>query len=271
LINHYKFFGKDTNLEIPWPHGIGGKDPILGLFHFEADSEYSFMTSNKDIMDKFDFTAIPRADADLPITLICNWGFPVSKYLDISPFKVTETQTSRQLPGSPVYVADFRGTIPDGYAEFFKQLHENLNIDFYAGPYKNAEPPQPYILSERISHMGEYMFVIVAESIVEDDWVCPEFSQTLLSGAVPIYFGAPNIDKYLPGDGAIVNGKDFSSADQLINYIIETASDADLYYQRHLKWKSNPIRPSFKQHLDNCAHLAECRICKKVLEIMTDE
>ena len=169
MINHFKFFGKDTDLEIPWPKGINGKDPILGMFHYEADSEYSFMTSDPAIMDKIDFTVTPQASADLPITLICNWGYPDAQYLTYAPYKVTETEYNHVLPG-PVYVADFRGVIPPDTDSYFRKFFSLVNVDSFSGRHKNADAPEPYILSERISHMGKYMFVIIAESIIEDDW-----------------------------------------------------------------------------------------------------
>ena len=159
----------DTKLPIPWPHS-DEKDLLLGLFHYESEEEYGDkITKNREVMNRIDFTVIPKPNADLPITLVCNWGFPEKKYLSFSDEKITYTSNTHVKPG-PVYVADFRGTIPPGYEKYFDELKDILNIDFFGGPYRNAEAPQPYVLSERIAHMGEYMFVIIGESIIENDW-----------------------------------------------------------------------------------------------------
>jgi len=119
-----------------------------------------------------------------------------------------------------------------------------------------------------LKHMGRYMFVIIAESVIEEDWICPEFSQALVAGAVPIYIGAPNIQEYLPGHGAIVNGKEYTSATDLAQYITSVGRDPQLYADRHMAWKTQGLPLSFRRHLHNCAHLAECRICTHVLSTM---
>lgn len=147
------------------------------MFHYEADSDFSFLTSNSEIMDKIDITITPRSDSDIPITLICNWGYPTSKYLQNPSVKITETNANHKLVNKPVYVADFRGVIPPGLESFFSELHELINIDSFGGQYRNINAPEPYILSERINHMGEYLFVIIAESIIEDNWYVEKLNE----------------------------------------------------------------------------------------------
>jgi hypothetical protein len=165
-------------LPLPIPRkSLDGK-PLIGLFHYESETEYGAkITGNPEVMKHVDFTIIPKPSADLPITLICLWGFPWEQYLAPPPPKIFDTPNVHPFPGSDVYVADFRGVIPPGYTKFFKELSTLINIDFFAGPYRNAEAPSPYVLSERIAHMGRYSFVIIAESIIEDDWyvafTCP--------------------------------------------------------------------------------------------------
>lgn len=269
IVNHYKFYGKDTNLPIPWPNQIDNK-PLLGMFHYESDSEYNFL-KNETFQNKIDFTIIPKPYADIPITLICNWGFPTSKYLTKNHDKITNTEYNHKFESQEVFVADFRGVVPPEHRDMFNELHELVNIDSFEGPYKNANAPEPYILENRIKHMGEYLFVIISESIIENDWICPEFSQCLLSGAVPIYFGAPNIDKYVPGyQNSIINGNDFDNAQQLADYINKMGNDRNLYESTHFAWKDEGLTLNFKNHLSNCVHITECRICKKVLELMAN-
>ena len=44
----------------------------------------------------------------------------------------------------------------------------------------------PYQLANRIKFMGTYKFLLVTEPLLQDDWIEPDWSQTLLAGAVPV-------------------------------------------------------------------------------------
>lgn len=94
--------------------------------------------------------------------------------------------------------------------------------------------------------------------------VGPELSQALLAGAVPIYLGAPNIDEFLPGPNSIIKVSDYESPEELakyINYLLENEHE----YKKYFEWKKQGLSPTFKRHLENCAHFAECRICNYIL------
>jgi len=260
LVNHYKFYGHDTKHPIPWPAKQPNKKQYLGIFQYESHEEYSFFMNDRSIMDRFDFSMLPSQTSDLPVTLICNWGLSNYRFLQ-PPLLTNSVQDSEHA-----MIADFRGVIPPGYESYFDTLRKSLDIDFYGGQYRNRNAPTPYTLYSRIEHMGEYKFIIIAESIIEDDWICPEYSQALLSGAVPIYIGAPNIHEYLPGVNSIVHIRDFPDPEDLVSYLSRALRDSTAY-DYHQRWKAHGLSTSFLQHLRHCAHLAECRICKKVLEL----
>jgi hypothetical protein len=87
----------------------------------------------------------------------------------------------------------------------------------------------------------------------------------LLAGAVPIYLGAPNIGDYIPGENSVINVADFASGHELaerINFLLENEHE----YVKLFAWKKNGLSSSFQTHLDNCVHLAECRMCHHVLD-----
>ena len=81
-----------------------------------------------------------------------------------------------------------------------------------------------------------------------------------------IYFGAENIDEFLPGKKSIINARDFPSPSDLAKYVQSLATNPVLY-DEYFAWKRQGLSEKFTKHLQNCAHYAECRICKKVLEL----
>ena len=105
-----------------------------------------------------------------------------------------------------------------------------------------------------------------------------------MAGAVPIYLGAPNIDDFVPGENSYINIRDFNSADDLIDYL-NFLNENDSAYLKFFDWKKNGfyfyflkfiiiillikrigLSKKYQTHLDNCAHQAECRICREVLK-----
>jgi hypothetical protein len=73
----------------------------------------------------------------------------------------------------------------------------------------------------------------------QDDWIEPEWSQTFVSGVVPVYIGAPNIHSFSPGPRSFIHIRDFSSGRQLWDYLKsfeEGAVNADKYNEFH-RWR----------------------------------
>merc|ERR1712023_250733 len=112
-----------------------------------------------------------------------------------------------------------------------------------------------------MEEMSMYRFVLIIQRSEEEDWVDPEFTQALVVGTVPIYLGAKNIEKYLPGENSIVHLRDFDSGEELAKYMMK---DPEALYKEKTAWRQNGLSPSFQEHLDNCVHYAECRICKHI-------
>jgi hypothetical protein len=59
---------------------------------------------------------------------------------------------------------------------------------------------------------------------------------------VPVYWGAPNIEDFAPGDHCYINAADFASAKDLANFL---TSMTDEEYMRYHEWRHKPLRESF--------------------------
>jgi hypothetical protein len=89
---------------------------------------------------------------------------------------------------------------------------------------------------------------------------------------VPIYLGAPNVEDFLPHQDSIVDVRQYPTAEGLAEFLGPFLSDWNAYINRFHQWKAQEHLPSpFLQKLDECVHLAECRICKKVLQLLGPE
>lgn len=98
LVNHYKFFGTDTSLPLPWPERLPGKQRASGLdqhwilFHYEARETCKNFLYDPSIMGHFQLTMTPDQSSDIPVSLICDWGRQREDFLlPPPPRKVTST------------------------------------------------------------------------------------------------------------------------------------------------------------------------------------
>lgn len=53
--------------------------------------------------------------------------------------------------------------------------------------------------------MKDYRFTIAFENAIADDYVTEKFYEPLLSGSVPVYLGAPNIDRFAPSRSSFID------------------------------------------------------------------
>lgn len=267
LVNHPKFLGEGTAIPIPWPAKRVPSDgvptdglPLVGNFFFEPSHKYPKYTTDPSLHSNVDFTVAPdRQVADIPITLICPWGHPRNHYLNKPPAKA---------PGNLLGYFNEHGFAPE-YADYVRSLFSLLgdSLHSYIHMGNRQMPPEaigePYRLENRLKFMGTYKFLLVTEPLLQDDWIEPDWSQTLLAGAVPVYIGAPNIREYTPGPKSYIDIRDFPDPQALVDKLRELDANDDAY-MRYFDWKSLGLSDKFQTHLSNCAHYAECRICEFV-------
>ena len=93
----------------------------------------------------------------------------------------------------------------------------------------------------KIRSFERYRFVLVIENVFSDGYITEKLGEPLAALNIPIYFGPPNIEFYLPElfKGGVINGHDFGSLDQLLQFI-RSFSDHDYEdrVSRILKFRS---------------------------------
>ena len=55
-----------------------------------------------------------------------------------------------------------------------------------------------------------------------EDYVSEKFFSVLDSSAVPLYYGAPNVDLYAPYDHSFINGREFTGRTQALSDLLCT-------------------------------------------------
>jgi hypothetical protein len=89
---------------------------------------------------------------------------------------------------------------------------------------------------------SRYRFVMAFENARDVDYVTEKFFEPLMYGAVPVYFGAPNIEDFAPGDHCYIDASQFASAKELADFLTSMTDDD---YMRYHEWRTRPLRESF--------------------------
>lgn len=238
-VNHPKFLGSNTDVPLTYPErtrdnpraatmdvtesglAVPPRLPVTGAFYYEPESYYPRHNMRDDgVRGAMDFSMTHRADATLPVTLVCPWGRKHEAYLDPAPAKT---------PGRLIAYFSEHGVGPFG--RLIDELFDAAGDGIHAYITKrNRDTPaeaggDPYQLSRRLDFVATYRFLLITEPTAEDDFLSPEWSQALLAGTVPVYLGAPNIAAYAPGPRAFVDGRAFSTGADLWAYL--KSFDAD--------------------------------------------
>jgi len=107
------------------------------------------------------------------------------------------------------------------------------------------------------------MFVLALETVIEPDYVTECLCQLWNLHVVPIYWGAPNVDNYMPARNSLIDVTDFHSPKILGQYLEYLRYRYDKY-DKFFEWHGKPMSPQFERSIRNSAHHALCNLCKYI-------
>ena len=131
-----------------------------------------------------------------------------------------------------------------GRRAYMRELLTRLQVDSYGRYMRNKRLWFDKGEQTKLRVLGKYAYTLAFENSVCPDYVTEKFFQPLMTGTIPIYLGAPNIDEFAPGDDCFVNAADFPDPAELAAFI-ETADPNQFHV-----WRRKKLRPSFRDKLD---------------------
>ena len=151
--------------------------------------------------------------------------------------------------------------------EFAREFMSQIQVDSYGRILQNRSLPQRVDQGQmtKLATIARYKFCLALENALEIDYVTEKFFDPLLVGTIPIYRGAPNVAQFAPGKDAFINADDFSSPSELAFYLKELSSDEEAY-RRFLRWRHEPLLPSFQADLD----ALRVPVFRKLIEIVSN-
>lgn len=110
--------------------------------------------------------------------------------------------------------------------EYFKALCDYKMVDSGGRHLNNLPDGQP--VPDKLAFQKEYKFSFAFENSAFTDYVTEKIFDAWAAGTVPVYWGAPNIDKYV-NPKAFINCNDMKDEKELIAKIKEIDEDDEKY------------------------------------------
>jgi len=118
--------------------------------------------------------------------------------------------------------------------EFFRVLSSKKHVDAAGRLFNNTDRLTDRwdlgAFDDLPSFYSSYKFTIAFENSSSPGYTTEKLTAPLLGGSVPIYWGNPEItEEFNPS--AFIDARDFSSLEDLANYVLKVDMDDDLYLQ----------------------------------------
>ena len=111
--------------------------------------------------------------------------------------------------------------------------------------------------TEKLQTLSNYKFCICLENSVADGYISEKIYDCFKAKCVPIYFGAPNIARYIPSS-AFIDFRDFENYEDLYHFII------------NMNEKTHKKYVQMGQEFMNSAAMKEKVLNKNLLKIITE-
>lgn len=235
----YSLPGLDIS-EIPIDKGRQGQTWIL--LCRESSVNFPLLATNS-FRSRFDLVSSYELSSDLPVPYLApSW-----------PTTMRPTVRLQDRVATPACAWVSGPWDRSGRKEFMSELMLYMGVDSYGRVLNNTGDTLVREHERRLAIMTRYRFALALENSIAEDYVTEKVFDALSVGAVPVYLGAPNVDRFLPGDNCIVDASRFSSVSELAEFLAQMSDDE---YMKFHEWRERPFRREFLELCSSADSLA---------------
>ncbi|KAG9353602.1 hypothetical protein JZ751_011722 [Albula glossodonta] len=233
----FLFYGTDFNIEsLPLPRKASHH---WALFHEESPKN-NYKLFHEPVVTLFNHTATFSRLSHLPLT---------TQYLESLELltsrahlvPLAQKNRLRRTLAPLVYVQSDCDPPSDRDA-FIRELMRHIQVDSYGACLHNRDLPAPLRDSTAMDEqaflhiLAQYKFVLAFENAICDDYITEKLWRPLKLGAVPVYYGAPNVVTWLPSNRSAVVVAPGESPEELARRL-KRLDENDEEYEAYLEWK----------------------------------
>jgi hypothetical protein len=230
------------------------KDQVWVALSVESSVHYPILARRHELGGLFDLWMTYRRDADV-------W----CPYFNPNALAELQSDPSEKTQSSPAAAFISSKVDRSGRIALLEALMRHMSVDSYGKVCQNRVLPDDDGFETKCRVLARYRFTLAFENAIDEDYVTEKFYDPLLAGSVPVYLGAPNVDEFAPGDDCYINAANYDSPSALADHLLDLAADATAY-GRYLRWKSQPLRRSFLEMVDNIRVPPLCRLSRLLRE-----
>ncbi|XP_028830768.1 GDP-fucose protein O-fucosyltransferase 3 isoform X2 [Denticeps clupeoides] len=174
---------------------------------------------------------------------------------------------------------------PSDRDAYVAELMRHIHVDSYGRCLHNRDLPGHLRESSAMDEqdflriLAQYKFILAFENAVCDDYITEKLWRPLKLGVVPVYYGAPNAQHWLPSNKSAVIVDPDEPPERLADYL-KRLDENDEEYLTFLEWKhkrevSSEVLLSEMRgrqwglqdlRQDNYIDVFECMVCNRVWE-----
>ncbi|CAN0117222.1 unnamed protein product, partial [Ectocarpus fasciculatus] len=199
---------------------------------------------DKEFMSKFDLSMTYERNSDVPLGYVGSSS--TSRY-----FKAPKASFKQKDGfGSPDAIAAFVSNCKAAGAThrlaYMEELMKHVTVHSFGHCLHNREEPQlvpgggaTNRQENKVAVLGRYKFLLAFENNNQlRDYVTEKVYNGLQSGTLPVYWGAENVEDFVP-KGSVVKASDFSSPAELGMHLKMLAANEEAY-EAYFKWRDDP-------------------------------
>ncbi|XP_007434280.1 alpha-(1,3)-fucosyltransferase 10 [Python bivittatus] len=276
----FLFYGTDFSIDnLPLPRADYHD---WALFHEESPKN-NYKLFQAPAITLFNHTATFSRHSHLPLTTQYLESIEALKSLKYTVSLPKKNSLRKRL--APLAYIQSDCDPPSDRDSYVKELMAHIEIDSYGACLHNRDLPEhlqnPASMDSDSFHkiLAQYKFVLAFENAVCEDYITEKLWRPLKLGVVPIYYGSPTIQDWLPSNKSAILITEFSHPKDLAQYIKALDAD-DKEYVAYLEWKlkgdisNKQLLAVIKERTwgvqdimkDNYIDAFECMVCTRVWE-----
>lgn len=138
----------------------------------------------------------------------------------------------------------------------------NSALSMYPECVSESNAAEPKWYDHLHCAMSHYKFVLAIENTATESYVTEKLFYALDAGSVPIYFGAPNVQDFVPPH-SVIDGSKFGSMKELAAYLKRLGDDPVAYSEYHA-WRRCGVVGNYGRTRAVSLDTLPCRLCEEV-------
>ena len=155
-------------------------------------------------------------------------------------FKLNAAKKVKRKPSKRKGIAMFVSNCDAWWRyDYLSELIDQVDIDSYGHCLHNTDKDPDNMWTNRknwqrslIRTSSRYRMVVSFENTIQKDYISEKIFTIYQSGAIPVYWGPPDIYKWVPGNHTFIDASQFSGPKELAAYLKRVNED-DVLFQHH--------------------------------------